>query len=56
MTAPRLSVVVRSYNRLPALCELLDVLLAQDHPSYEVVVDATSAPSLTSVNRSTIFD
>jgi glycosyltransferase involved in cell wall biosynthesis len=38
MSTPRLSVVVRSYNRLPALCELIEVLLAQDHPSFEVVV------------------
>jgi glycosyltransferase involved in cell wall biosynthesis len=38
MSSPRVSVVVRSYNRLPALCELLDVLLAQDHDSFEVVV------------------
>jgi glycosyltransferase involved in cell wall biosynthesis len=35
---PRLSVVVRSYNRLPALAELLQALLAQDHDSFEVVV------------------
>ena len=30
--------VVRSYNRLPALLELLGLLLAQDHESFEVVV------------------
>lgn len=36
--SPRVSVVVRSYNRLPALCELLEVLLGQDHDSFEVVV------------------
>jgi glycosyltransferase involved in cell wall biosynthesis len=35
---PRLSVIVRSYNRLPALAELLAALLAQDHDSFEVVV------------------
>ncbi|MEO7735749.1 MAG: glycosyltransferase [Kofleriaceae bacterium] len=35
---PRLSVVVRSFNRLPALAELLEALLAQDHASYEIVV------------------
>jgi glycosyltransferase involved in cell wall biosynthesis len=35
---PRLSVVVRSYNRLPALIELLEALRAQDHDSFEVVV------------------
>jgi len=35
---PRLSVIVRSYNRLPALCELLGRLRRQDHPSFEVVV------------------
>jgi len=35
---PRLSVIIRSYNRLPALCELLGRLRRQDHPSFEVVV------------------
>jgi glycosyltransferase involved in cell wall biosynthesis len=35
---PRVSVVVRSFNRLAALCELVEVLLAQDHDSFEVVV------------------
>jgi glycosyltransferase involved in cell wall biosynthesis len=36
--APAVSVIVRSYNRLPALCELLERLQRQDHPSYEIVV------------------
>src|SRR5580693_6072239 len=36
--APRISVVVRSYNRLGALAELLVALLAQDHASFEIVV------------------
>ncbi len=36
--APRVSVIIRSYNRLPALCELLDALRAQDHDSFEVIV------------------
>src|SRR5678816_1847931 len=35
---PGVSVIVRSYNRLPALAELLDALLAQDHDAFEVVV------------------
>jgi len=35
---PRLSVIVRSYNRLGALAELLEALLAQDHDSFEIVV------------------
>jgi glycosyltransferase involved in cell wall biosynthesis len=35
---PRISVVVRSYNRLAALAELLTMLLAQDHDSFEIVV------------------
>lgn len=35
---PRLSVIVRSYNRLPALCELLERLRAQDHDSFEIVI------------------
>ena len=35
---PRVSVVIRSFNRLPALCELLAALLAQQHDSFEIVV------------------
>jgi glycosyltransferase involved in cell wall biosynthesis len=35
---PRISVVVRSYNRLGVLAELLQALLAQDHDSFEIVV------------------
>ncbi len=35
---PRVSVVVRSYNRLGALAELLTALLHQDHDSFEIVV------------------
>jgi glycosyltransferase involved in cell wall biosynthesis len=35
---PRLSVIVRSFNRLPALCELVTALLAQRHDSFEIVV------------------
>lgn len=38
MASPRVSVVVRSYNRLEALVELLAVLLAQEHDSFEVIV------------------
>lgn len=30
--------MVRSYKRIPTLLALLDQLLAQDHPSYEIVV------------------
>jgi glycosyltransferase involved in cell wall biosynthesis len=37
-THPRVSVIVRSYNRLGALAELLQALLAQDHDSFEIVV------------------
>jgi glycosyltransferase involved in cell wall biosynthesis len=37
-TRPRVSVIVRSYNRLGALAELLQALLAQDHDSFEIVV------------------
>src|SRR5262245_62547489 len=36
--APRVSVIVRSYNPLPALAELLEALRVQDHDSFEVVV------------------
>lgn len=38
MSDPRVSVVVRSMNRLPALAQLLSRLLAQEHDSFEVVV------------------
>ena len=34
---PRVSVVVRSYNRVPALCELIPKLLEQDHDAFEIV-------------------
>jgi glycosyltransferase involved in cell wall biosynthesis len=36
--APRLSVIVRSYNRLACLAELLERLLRQDHDAFEIVV------------------
>lgn len=36
--SPRVSVIIRSYNRLPALVELVGALLAQDHDSFEIVV------------------
>lgn len=36
--SPRVSVIVRSFNRLPQLAELLERLLRQDHDSFEVVV------------------
>ena len=36
--SPRVSVIIRSYNRLPALCELVGALLGQDHDSFEIVV------------------
>lgn len=35
---PQVSIVVRSYNRVPALCTLLEQLLAQRHDSFEIVV------------------
>jgi glycosyltransferase involved in cell wall biosynthesis len=48
---PRLSVVVRSYNRLPALAELLEALIAQDHDSFEVVVVEQSTARAEDVAR-----
>jgi glycosyltransferase involved in cell wall biosynthesis len=44
---PRLSVILRSYNRLPALVGVLDALLAQDHDSFEVIVvdQSTDTPA-----------
>jgi GT2 family glycosyltransferase len=36
--APGVSVVVRSFRRLPALFELLEAILAQDYEDFEVVV------------------
>jgi glycosyltransferase involved in cell wall biosynthesis len=36
--APRVSVVVRSYNRLEACCELVEALLGQRHDAFEVIV------------------
>ncbi|MCE9575063.1 MAG: glycosyltransferase family 2 protein [Deltaproteobacteria bacterium] len=44
---PRVSVVIRSYNRLVALCELIEAVLAQDHDSFEIVVveQSTNRPA-----------
>ncbi|MDX2087589.1 MAG: glycosyltransferase [Kofleriaceae bacterium] len=36
--SPRLTVVIRSYNRLPQLAETLERLLAQRHDAFEIVV------------------
>ena len=38
LMSPRLSVIIRSYNRLPALVGVLEALLAQKHDSFEIVV------------------
>jgi glycosyltransferase involved in cell wall biosynthesis len=35
---PRISVVVRSFNRLALLADLVEALLAQDHDSFEIVI------------------
>ncbi len=35
---PRISVIVRSYNRMAALCELLEALLLQQHASFEIII------------------
>ncbi len=37
-TAPQVSILVRSYNRLPLLCDLIEVLLRLKHDSFEIVV------------------
>jgi glycosyltransferase involved in cell wall biosynthesis len=41
------SVIVRSYNRLPALVELVSALLDQDYPTFEVIVveQSTDVPA-----------
>jgi glycosyltransferase involved in cell wall biosynthesis len=36
--SPQVSVIVRSYNRMPELCVLVETLLRQRHDSFEVVV------------------
>ena len=42
MNAPRCTVVIRSFNRLPELRALLDVVLAQRDADFEVlIVDST---------------
>ena len=55
---PLLSVIIRSFNRLPALCELVTALLAQQHDSFEIVVveqstdrPATAAARLAELER-----
>ncbi len=47
---PSISVVIRSYNRVGALCDLLDVVLRQRGPLHEVVVVEQSA-SMTDEER-----
>jgi GT2 family glycosyltransferase len=41
------SVIVRSFNRVPSLCNLLEALLGQDWPRFEVVVveQSTQVPA-----------
>jgi glycosyltransferase involved in cell wall biosynthesis len=36
--APRCTVLVPSYNRLPSVVELLERLLRQDYPSFEILI------------------
>ena len=38
LTHPFLSILIRSYNRLPSVLEIIDVCLAQDYDHYEIVV------------------
>jgi len=40
---PSVSVVIRSYKRRESLLEILEILRAQDHPSFEIVVMEQSA-------------
>ena len=42
---PHVSVVLRSYNRIPALCELIDLMLVQQRDDFEVIViEQTTVP------------
>ena len=38
MSGPRVSLVIRSYNRLPVLAALVEQLLRQRHDAFEIVV------------------
>jgi glycosyltransferase involved in cell wall biosynthesis len=56
--APRVSVVIRSYNRRRALCQLLHAVLDQEYGDFEVVVveqstrvDPEVEPELTALGR-----
>lgn len=44
-TEPLASIIVRSFNRLPTLCRLLEALLAQTWPNLEIVVVEQSTTS-----------
>ena len=46
MSQPLVSIIVRSFNRVPSLCELLDRLLRQTWPSLEIIVveQSTNVP------------
>ena len=56
--APRITVVIRSYNRLPALCELLEVILSQrcDQPFEVVVVEQSTITTPESLARLADFE
>ncbi|HET9932385.1 MAG TPA: glycosyltransferase [Polyangiaceae bacterium] len=54
---PAVSVVIRSYDRLDACIELIENVLSQDHPSFEVVVvEQTPNPTAAQVARLTEFE
>ena len=53
-SSPEVSVIVRSFNRLPSLCELVAALLAQetDGATFEIViVEQSTAPPEEAVAR-----
>ena len=47
VTEPLVSIVVRSYNRLPSLCRLIEALLVQTWKNFEIVVveQSTEVPA-----------
>jgi cellulose synthase/poly-beta-1,6-N-acetylglucosamine synthase-like glycosyltransferase len=57
MTAPRISVVVRSYERIPILLESLTAFLQQDHDAFEIIViEQTVAPPADDVKALAVLE
>ena len=53
LSKPFVSVLIRSYNRLPHVLEIVDVCLNQDYENFEIVIVDQSAEAQWEENRTT---